>query len=136
MYLRKYFDISEYQQALETICMARGYFESYPEDFIIAVDSFNQILLAKIYQKDKLNIPLHELGNMIGKLKNHIDAAYTGFFNCHELRCEIKKVHAYNQSTKQLNKGLNKPFKKRDKIKKELAIAYEAIFNYVKETHL
>ena len=134
---RNYFDDEEYKQALHNLAEARGFFESYPESYIQLTDAFNQILLAKIYQKDNItNIKLHELGNMIGKLKNHISAAYTGFDNCHNLRCEIHSVHAYNQSTKQLNKALKNPFQKRDKLKKELAIAYEAILKYIKQNHL
>ena len=129
---RNYFNSDEYEQALDKLYKARGFFESYPENFIQRTDVFNQILLAKVYEKDNINIPSHELGNMIGRLKNHISAAHTGFSSCHDLRCELDSIHAYNQSTKQLNKGLKKPFTIRDKLKKELAIAYEAILEYIK----
>ena len=97
---------------------------------------FNQILLAHIYQKDGVNIPPHEQGNMIKKLKNYIPEAFSGFHDCHELRCEINKIHAYSQTTGKLNKVLKSPFRERDKLKKKLEIAYESILDHIKENHI
>lgn len=133
---RKYFDDDEeYKQALEHICNASGFFEGHPEDFIQVTDVFNQILLAHIYKKDKVNIPPDELGNMINKLKKYIPKAFPGFYSCHELRCGIGKIHAYSQPTKKLNKKRTY-FKERNKLKKELAIAYESILDYIKKNHI
>jgi hypothetical protein len=73
---------------------------------------------------------------MIKKLKNYIPGASLGFNSCHELRCEIDKIHAYSPSTGRLNKALKNPFQKRDKLKRELAIAYENILEYIKEKHI
>ena len=132
---RKYLNNDEYEKALDNLCKGRGFFESYPEDFIQVIDVFNQILLAKIYAEDNVNIKASELGNMIGGLKNHIPDAYMGFKNCHDLRCEIGTIHAYNQSM-QLNKGLKNPFRKRDKLKKQLSISYDEILEYIKCNHV
>ena len=62
---RNYLSNDEYEIALDNLCKGRGFFESYPENFIQVIDVFNQILLAKIYEKDGVTIPIHELGNMI-----------------------------------------------------------------------
>ncbi|MEL6439439.1 MAG: reverse transcriptase domain-containing protein [Cyanobacteria bacterium J06621_8] len=131
---RIYFNNDEYARALENMCKARGFFESYPEDFIQIIDVFNQILLAKIYDKDNINIKASELGNMIGKLNKHIPDAYLGFKSCHDLRCKITKIHAYSQSRK-LNKGLKNLFSKRDNLKKKLSISYQAILEYISSNH-
>ena len=132
---RNYFNNDEYDEALDNIHKARGFFESYPEKYIEFTDAFNQILLVKIYTKDSVKIKANELGNMIGRLKNHISNAYIGFNHCHDLRCKIKSIHAFNTSM-ELNKGFKNPFQKRDKLKKELSISYEAILEYIKLNHL
>ena len=131
---RIYLNNDEYEKALNNLCLARGYFENYPENFIQIIDVFNQILLVKIYKQDNETIPEHELGNMIKKLKKHIPEAYNGFQKCHELRCEIETIHAYS-SCKKLNKGLNNPFGIRDKLHKKLSISYEVILEYIRCKH-
>ena len=131
---RMYLNSDEYETALNNLCLARGYFETYPENFIQVVDVFNQILLVKIHKQDNETIPEHELGNMIKKLNKHIPEAYTGFKKCHDLRCEIETIHAYNPD-RQLNKGLKNPFIIRDKLHKQLSISYEAILEYIRCKH-
>jgi len=133
---RDYLGLDEYQAALDLLVKARGFFERDPNMYFAHTDSFNQIVLSCVHTRDGANIPKHELGNMITKLKNQIPYAFSGFDKCHNLRCEVPEIHAYSESKKSLNVSSSSRFREREKLKLLLASSYEVLLEYIESNHI
>lgn len=135
---RDYLERDEYELALNYLCQAFASFEKEPNLYFDNCDCFNQIMLVNVYKRDGVeNIPKYEHGNMIDKLKKHIPAVFSAFNECHKLRCDNPRIHAYNSTGTSVNKKSSNLFSsKKAFLRRSLSSAYEALLEYISEHHI
>ena len=123
---------NDYGLALRYISNAMGFYDSNPEDYILQMDTFNQIILSSILRDETNKISKYELDSMIGKLQSKVQGSCYGIKKCHDLRANSERVHAYNKTQNIENKKTRSWwFEKARSLKRELSISYRYLIAYI-----